>query len=264
MRTKNSRHCNSSVISSNIAHVNTASNICNPKSYIRQSLCIATWNVLSLVSSSSQLFQLSQNITQFKLDVLGITETHMPGSGTDILDNGALFIYSGRTDGIKRQGVGIALSKRVKNTLISYTPISERIITARLHSRHINISVVVAYAPTEDANDGVKDDFYQQLSDTFDELPGHDIKLLLGDLNARVTSDNTMWPGVISKHSLHSSSNDNGTRMLDFCALNQLTIGGTLFQHKDIHKGTWRSPNGRTVTQIDHICVSTKWSHSGF
>ena len=93
MRTKNSRHCNSSVISSNIAHVNTASNICNPKSYIRQSLCIATWNVLSLVSSSSQLFQLSQNITQFKLDVLGITETHMPGSGTDILDNGALNLF---------------------------------------------------------------------------------------------------------------------------------------------------------------------------
>ncbi len=50
--------------------------------------------------------------------------------------------------------------------------------------------------------------------------------------------------------------------MLDFCALNQLTIGGTLFQHRDIHKGTWRSPNGRTVTQIDHICISTKWSHS--
>ena len=62
MRTKSSRHC-SRVISSNIAHVNTASNICSPNNYMKQSLCIATWNVLSLVSSSSQLFQLSQNIT---------------------------------------------------------------------------------------------------------------------------------------------------------------------------------------------------------
>ena len=43
---------------------------------------------------------------------------------------------------------------------------------------------------------------------------------------------------------------------------NQLTIGGTLFQHRDIHKTSWRSPNGRTVTQIDHICISTKWRHS--
>ena len=46
------------------------------------------------------------------------------------------------------------------------------------------------------------------------------------------------------------------------CTMHQLTIGGILFQHKDIHKTTWRSPNGHTVTQIDHICISTRWSHS--
>ena len=50
--------------------------------------------------------------------------------------------------------------------------------------------------------------------------------------------------------------------MLDFCTTHQLTIGGTLFQHKDILKTTWRLPNGHTVTQIDHICISTRWSHS--
>ena len=72
-----------------------------------------------------------------------------------MLENGSLFINSGRTDGYRRQGVGLVLSKAVRNSLISYTPISERIITARLHSQHINISVVVAYAPTEDAEDGV-------------------------------------------------------------------------------------------------------------
>ena len=261
MRTKKPRHF-SSVISSDITHVNSVENINNPNSYTKQSLCIATWNVLSLVSSSSQLFQLAQNIDNYQLDLLGITETHMPSTGTEILDNGSLLIYSGRSDKIKRQGVGLALSKRIRNTLISYTPVSERIMSSRLHSRQINISVIVAYAPTEDADDTVKNDFYQQLSDTFDELPGHDIKLVMGDFNARVTSDHTRWPGVISKHSLHASSNNNGTRLLDFCALNQLTVGGTLFQHKDIHKGTWRSPDGRTVTQIDHICISTKWNHS--
>ena len=68
-----------------------------------------------------------------------------------MLENGSLFINSGRTDGYRQQGVGLVLSKAVRNSLISYMPISERIITARLHSQHINISVVVAYAPTEDA-----------------------------------------------------------------------------------------------------------------
>ena len=81
--------------------MNSVENKNNPNSYTKQSLCIATWNVLSLVSSSSQLFQLAQNIDNYQIDLLGITETHMPGSGTELLDNGSLFIYSGRSDNIK-------------------------------------------------------------------------------------------------------------------------------------------------------------------
>lgn len=232
------------------------------QNFVKEKLCIATWNTLSLVSDSSKLYQLSQSIDEYKLDFLGITETHMPNSGSELLDNGSLFIYSGRTDGYKRDGVGFTLSKRVKNSLISYTPVSERIITARLHSRHINITFVVAYAPTNSYSDHLKDEFYQQLNATFSDLPRHDIKILLGDFNAKLGTDYHLWPGIIGKHSLHGSSNDNGTRLLDFCTLNQLTVGGTLFEHRDIHKGTWRSPDGRTVNQIDHICISTQWNHS--
>ena len=255
------RHC-SRFICSQITHVDSDSNKKQPTNYSKTGLTFGTWNVLSLTSSSSQLFQLSENISEYKLDLLGITETHMPGTGSELLDNGSLLIYSGRTDGIRRQGVGLTLSKRIKNSLISYLPISERLLSARLHSQHLNISVVVAYAPTEGASDNDKDEFYQQLSSAFDELPRHDLKLLLGDLNAKVTSDCSSMSGVIGGHSLHSSSNDNGTRLLDFCIAHQLTIGGTMFQQKDIHKGTWRSPNGRTVNQIDHICISKKFGGS--
>ncbi|XP_063692787.1 uncharacterized protein LOC134824742 [Bolinopsis microptera] len=65
----------------------------------------------------------------------------------------------------------------------------ERVLTARLHGKHLNISVVVAYAPTDGADDGEKDRFYNVLSDTFGELPRHDLKLLLGDFNGKVTSN---------------------------------------------------------------------------
>jgi hypothetical protein len=32
-----------------------------------------------------------------------------------------------------------------------------------------------------------------------------------------------------------------------------------MFKHKTIHKETWRSPDGKTTHQIDHICVSKRW-----
>ncbi|XP_063678489.1 uncharacterized protein LOC134814323 [Bolinopsis microptera] len=164
----------------------------------------------------------------------------MPGSGTTLLDNGSLLIHSGRADGIKRQGVGIFLSKKVRNSLISYTPRSERVLTARLHSKHLNISVVVAYAPIDGADDSEKDLFitFCQTCNMFGELPLHDLKLLLNDFNGNVTSNRYGFEGVIGGESLHSSWSDNGTRRIDFCAANQLVIGGTLFQHRDIHKAT--------------------------
>ena len=36
-------------------------------------------------------------------------------------------------------------------------------------------------------------------------------------------------------------------------------IGGTLFNHRDIHKYTWESPDSNTRNQIDHVAVSRKW-----
>ena len=250
------------IISSRITYVDPALNKRFPNNHVKGKLIFGTRNVLSLTSSSSQLFQLSQCISEYRLDLLGITEAHILGTGTEIMDNGSLLIYSGRADGIRRQGVGLSLSKRIKNSLITYMPISERMLTARLHSKHLNISVVVVYAPTEAASENDKNEFYQQLSSIFDELPRHDLKLLLGDLNAHMTLDGGLILGVVGRHSLHSSSNDNGTRLLDFCVAHKLTIGGTLFEHKDIHKGTWRSPNGRTVNQIDHICISKRFEGS--
>ena len=261
MKKKGSRYC-SRVISSHIHHVDTDSSIMRPANLMKYCTNIGTWNVRSLESTSSKLLELSTSLTQYKMGIIGLTETHRPGCDEVLLDNGSLFINSGRNDGKRRQGVGLVLSKGLKNSLIMYNPVSERVLAARIHSRHINVSVVVGYAPTEDSDAGLKDNFYQQLADTFDELPGHDIKLLLGDFNARVTSDNSAWPGVLGRHSLHSSSNDNGRRLIDFCAMHGLTIGATMFQHRDIHKGTWLSPDGRTVTQIDHICISTKWARS--
>ena len=52
--------------------------------------------------------------------------------------------------------------------------------------------------------------------------------------------------------------NENGERLTNFCFINNIIIGGTLFPHKQIHKLTWESPNGRDINQIDHIMINKK------
>lgn len=64
------------------------------------------------------------------------------------------------------------------------------------------------YAPTEDADDSFKDEFYEVLEETLSQLPNCDIKILLGDANAKVGKEG-MWYNVAGKESLHDVTNDN-------------------------------------------------------
>ena len=56
--------------------------------------------------------------------------------------------------------------------------------------------------------------------------------------------------------------NENGEKLTEFCALNDLVIGGTLFKHRDIHKLTLTSPNGCDCNQSDHIMINGRYRRS--
>lgn len=50
--------------------------------------------------------------------------------------------------------------------------------------------------------------------------------------------------------------NDNGKMLCDFSDTNGLAVTGTVFPHKEILKPTWKSPDGKTVNQMDHVLVN--------
>ena len=49
--------------------------------------------------------------------------------------------------------------------------------------------------------------------------------------------------------------NDNGERVVNACAANNIVIGGSVFPHKRIRKATWVSSDQVTENQIDHIGI---------
>ena len=71
--------------------------------------------------------------------------------------SGETIIYSGRMDDNHSSGVAILISKRVARTIDEWSPISDRIITVRFWSRHIKTTVIQVYAPTNYAEDEVKE-----------------------------------------------------------------------------------------------------------
>lgn len=140
--------------------------------------------------------------------------------------------------------------------LLGWTAINERLLYACLNSRFAKVSIVVCYVPIEGAEEDAKDDFYDSLQTAIEGIPKHDILLLLGDFNAKVGSDNDNRENVMGRHGV-GAMNDNGERLIcDFCESNCLAVGGTLFQHENIHKLTWKSPDGSMESQIDHIIIN--------
>jgi hypothetical protein len=71
------------------------------------------------------------------------------------------------------------------------------------------------HAPTKDKIDDVKDNFYEELERVFDKFHKYHTKIVLGDFNAKVGTENIFKP-TIGNESQHEISNDNGVRVVNF------------------------------------------------
>ena len=80
----------------------------------------ATWNVQTLNDSSSAPARaelLVQRLTEYSIEICCLTEVRWPGNGIRTVDGWTL-AFSGRDDGLKRQGVGIAISPLAAHSLL--------------------------------------------------------------------------------------------------------------------------------------------------
>jgi hypothetical protein len=216
-------------------------------------LRLDTWNVRSL-SGPGVLKALLLELRHYKASITAIQETKWPGEHlfksdgfTVLLSNGA-----GRTF-----GTGFIVDARWSSRIIDWRPIDGRICVLRVRGRFFNISIINVHAPHNLRPEKDKDDFYFRLEKIYNECPRHDIRIVLGDLNAQVGREEVFRP-TVGKFSLHGESNENGLRLINFAAEHNLVISSTHFQRKNIHKATWRSPDSRTKSQIDHLLIDAR------
>ncbi|XP_072906368.1 uncharacterized protein [Hemitrygon akajei] len=228
----------------------------------KKSILIGTWNVRSLWETG-RCAQVVKEMNRYHLTLLGMCEARWNTFGETKLQTGETLLYSGKEkeEDPHEAGVALMLSKEAARSLIEWEPVSDRIITARFKSRFQKVSIILCYTPTNNTEEEEKDLFYTQLQAVVGKVPKQDMLIVMGDLNAKVGSDNTGREREMGQNSL-GNMNENGELLTDFCAFNKLTIGGTLFPHRRCHKITWVSPDHQSENQIDHVIVRQYWRSS--
>ena len=71
------------------------------------------------------------------------------------------------------------------------------------------MNIRVIYAPTYAAEEQDKLDFYNELQDVLEKLPGRDVNIVIGDANAKIGGCNVGYEDVMGRFA-DGTMNDNG------------------------------------------------------
>ena len=192
---------------------------------------ISSFNVRTL-RSVKQASELTASASQFGIDVICIQEHRILHSDTRLLSsnlgNGWTLLHASATKNSTNGtigGVGMLLSLRAQNALISVEVISSRTITATF-SGNPRTTVISCYSPTNVSDEQEVIHFYDDLSSLIRAIPKHNLLILGGDFNAQLGVDE------YHKYAFHTATNRNGEHLRHFLIENDLICLNTRFQKK--------------------------------
>ena len=91
-----------------------------------------------------------------------------------------------------------SIAKKIQNLPAGH---SDRLMSLRLQIQDNKSAIVLSvYAPTLQAEIGVKEAFYCNLHNLLQQADSKDKLLILGDFNTRVGQDFELWKGVLGRH----------------------------------------------------------------
>ena len=124
---------------------------CRPWHVLRNktdNLYIGTWNVVTLLKPG-KLQELAEEIAKTQIEILALQEVRWPGKG-QINKKDYLFYYSGTKEKTGQAGTGFLLMKKIQKCIINFELHNERLCKLRIKGKYNNITLINAYAPTED------------------------------------------------------------------------------------------------------------------
>jgi hypothetical protein len=210
-----------------------------------------TWNIRSLYRAGS-IMTVSRELSRYRLlNLVGVHKARWEGSGGAPTGETTFFYGKGK---ITMNWIQVFLY--IRESYQQLIGLSYGMSYIILRGRWFHIIVLNVHASTEDKIDDVKYGFYEELERIFVKFPKYHIKML-GDFNDKAGREEISKP-TIGNESLHEISNDNGVRVVNFATSKNFIVKSTMFPHRNFHKYTWTSPDGKTNNQIQHILIDRR------
>ncbi|XP_068697428.1 craniofacial development protein 2-like [Montipora foliosa] len=152
-------------------------------------------------------------------------------------------------------GVGLLLAgQKARKALLKAKRISKRIMTAEFNGNP-QTTVIVVYAPTNCADEVEVEGFYNDTSNTLQDVPAHNFLACIGDFNARLGPD-------VVPFTYHVVTNRNGKYLVEsVLSEHSLIVANIWFQKRPGKLWTFTSRIG-SLRQLDYILVRRKWRNS--
>jgi hypothetical protein len=144
---------------------------------------------------------------------MGVQEVRWKKGGTEWTAD--YTFYYGEGNGDHQLGTGFFIHKRTVPAYKRMEIIRDAMSHTILRGCWCNIIVLNVHTPCEDKSDDVKDSFYEELRCVFEQFLRYDIKMLLGDFDAKIGRQDIFKP-TKRNETLHEISNDNGVRVVNF------------------------------------------------
>ena len=199
-----------------------------------------------------------RELARLDIDIAVVSEVCFAEQGS-LTEHGAgytLYWFDKAKDDQRLSGVRFMLKNSVTRRLESLTVgHSDQLMSLRLPLRGDQYATIISvYAPTLQADPMMKEAFYSELRSLLQKTKDTNKIFILGDFNARVGRDHSIWQRVLGWHSI-GNCNDNRRLLLALCEEHSLIISNTLFQQKARFKTTWKHLRSKHWHLLDYVLV---------
>jgi exonuclease III len=102
-----------------------------------------------------KMMEIADEVLKLGIDLLALHEIRWQGHG-EINKNNFTVIYSGPENRTGQNGAGFIISRKIKESILECGPVNDGLCRIRIRGKFRNLTIISAYAPTEDKGEEEK------------------------------------------------------------------------------------------------------------